>query len=206
MENNQNTQEKNSNVISTPTGIQAKPQEPLRVGIISSETNKENIFAFRDVFLAINNRLGERVQLIVFGHYSDDQDGNWLKEVDFEFVKPVSIVHYFKQLRALNLDLIFIPLLRTPYNIRSETLGKFFEGAVFNIPVLAPRFFPYNNGDIVDKHNGFLYENGDQIVLILDHLYIQRPLVKAVGRNAHNFVMQEFNYSNHNIKLLADSF
>lgn len=155
---NQPQQNNNPMVHPTPPPVaEGKPLAPLRVGIISTECNKENLMGVREELLAVNNKLQGRVELIVFGHYSDEKDGNWLEGVNFEFIKPVSIIHYMQQLKSLNLDLLFIPLEKTVYNATSENYNKFCEAALFDIPILTLSIFPYNK-TIIDKRNGFLYK------------------------------------------------
>jgi len=183
----------------------AVPIKPLRVGIICSETNREDLLYYKEELIAVNKKLEGNVRLVIFGYDGIDEDDDWLNGVDFEFVKPVSIIHYFKQLSALNLDVLFIPLIRSIFNATSENYNKYLEAALFNIPIVTVNIYPYNTL-IIDKRNGFIFKEKYEIVPLFEHLYIQRDLVKAVGKLANEIVTTEFNYSKENSKFLMDIF
>jgi len=182
-----------------------EPLKPLRVGIISNETNREDLLFYKSELIAINNKLKGRVHLVIFGFDGDDGDNNWLKGVSFEFVKPTSIIHYFKQLKSLNLDVLFIPLIRSVFNATSENYNKFLEAALFKIPVLTINIYPYNTL-IGDKVNGFLFKEKEELIPYLDHLYAQRSLVGTVGNSVYKTVTEEFNYSEENMETISDLF
>ena len=181
------------------------PLTPLRVGVICSETNREDLLHYKDELIKINKKLGWRVELILFGYDGSDGKKNWLKGVNFEYVKPVSIIHYPQQLRSLNLDLVFIPLINNIHNVTSETYGKYLETGLFGIPIITTRIYPYN-GIIADKINGFLYKDKSELITYLDFLHTQRDLIKTVGNNAYNNVMSEYNYSPENIEEVSKLF
>lgn len=182
-----------------------KPLSPLRVGIICSETNREDLLEYKNEFISINEKLGGKVELVLFGYNGSKEKDNWLDGINFEFVKPTTIVHYFKQLSSLNLDVLFIPLKKTIHNVTSEDYSKFLEAGLFQIPIISVSIYPYQKL-IKNKVNGFLYKEKHELISLLDHLYVQRKLVEDVGRNAYNDVTTEFNYSPEHIKLISDLF
>lgn len=186
-------------------GVNGEPLKPLRVGIISNETNREDLLHYRDELASIKTKLQGRVDLVIYGFDGVDKNDNWLKGVDFEFVKPTSIIHYPKQLKALEIDVLFIPLIRSVFNYTSENYNKFLDAALFNIPVLTSNIYPYNSL-IMDKRNGFLFKEKHELIPYLDHLYTQRQLVKTVGVEVNKMVLNEFDYSSENIEAISELF
>lgn len=200
----ENTNQEQVGIVQSPP-VEGKPLSPLRVGIICKDTNREDLLEYKDELISINHKLGGRVELVLFGYNGVDEEGDWLKGVNFEFVKPCGITHYFKQLSSLNLDLVFVPLTKTKYNVTSENYNKFLEAGLFQIPLVTVGIFPYQK-IIQDKVNGFLYKEKHELIPLLEHLHIQRKLVQDVGRNAYHDVTTEFNYSPENMRLISDLF
>jgi hypothetical protein len=186
-------------------GINVKALQPLRVGIIRNEANKEDILEYRDELVRINKELNGKVTLVLFGYTLKDVEENWLKGVEFEFVKPTSIIHYFQQLKALNLDLLFIPLIRSNYNATSENYNKYLEASLFNIPILTLNIYPYNTL-IGDKRNGFIFKDKKEFFPYIEHLYTQRALIQMVGASANEDVKNNFDYSVENIEVISELF
>lgn len=185
--------------------VKVAPLQPLRVGIICQEANKEDIEYYRDEFMAINSKLGDTVKLVFFGY--DKDDGNDVLEgINYEYIPSCSIVHYFKQLPLLKLDVLFIPLINIGnYNSHSENYNKYLEAGLFKIPIITINIYPYQQ-IIDDKINGFIYKEKHEFVPYLEHLYLKRMLVKTVGENAYQSVTNHFNYSPENIRMLSDLF
>src|SRR4051812_40417306 len=100
--------------------IQETKNRPFRICIIVNASNLEDIEYYNEQFRTINKLYPTKVNLIFFGYRPEDDTNNALKGVTFEYVKPVSIIHYFKQLKALDFDLLFIPLIQNVYNATSE--------------------------------------------------------------------------------------
>ena len=103
---------------------------------------------------------------------------------NFEFVKKVSIIHYFKQLRALNIDVLFIPLIKNIYNITSENYNKYLEAALLNIPVLTININPYNKL-IQNKLNGFLFNETNDFFRSVEILILDKTMIKQAGTAAN---------------------
>ncbi len=186
-------------------GVNLKALQPLRIGIIRNEANKEDILEYREELIRINKELGGKVTLVIFGYTLQDVEENWLKGVEFEFVKPTSIIHYFQQLKALSLDLLFIPLIRNNYNATSENYNKYLEAGLFNIPILTLNIYPYNTL-VGDKRNGFIYKDIKEFFPYIEHLYTQRPLLQMVGVSASQDVKNNFDYSLENIQEISKLF
>ena len=186
-------------------GINIKALDPLRIGIICNETNREDLLFYREELIRLNKEMEGKVTLVLYGYDGTDGNDNWLEGVDFEFIKPTSIIHYFKQLKALKLDLLFIPLIRSVYNATSENYNKYLEASLFNIPILTINIYPYNTL-ITDKRNGFLYKEKNEFIPYIEHLRIQRALLQTVGSFASENVKNNFSYSPKNMKIVSDLF
>ncbi len=144
--------------------------------------------------------------MVFFGYRPEDDKENALDGVNFEYVKPVSFIHYFKQLKALNLNLLFIPLIPNAFNNTSENYNKFLEVGLYGIATLAPDVYPYNSL-IKDKQNGFMFGKRENFITYLIDLFDKKNfgLIKVCGEHAHTLT-QEFNYSKKNMKTFSDFF
>lgn len=189
-----------------PTPPQSPPEEqkPLRLGIICLKTNKEDILHYIDYLNEINTRFPDEVQLVFFG-YDCAKDDKTFDELNFEYVKPVSIIHYFKQLKALELDVLFIPLINNVYNKTSENYNKYLEAGIFAIPVITIDINPYNK-IIIDKRNGFIFKEPKQLPDYIGELLYNRKGIINVGLNARKEILENFNYSNENVEMLSGLF
>jgi glycosyltransferase involved in cell wall biosynthesis len=126
--------------------------------------------------------------------------------VVYEYLKPVSIVHYFKQIEVLNLDYILVLSKPTDYNVRSENVSRFLEGGIFGVPCIAPLQYPYSLV-IKDFVNGYLYTKDalvEKVKAVLSNSRIadivKNNLVEDIEAN-HSFnekvnedILNAFNY------------
>jgi len=108
----------------------------LRIGVVATNVYAEDINSYVKVFKQINQEFKDKVQLVLFGYDGKSGNKNSLEGVDFEFHKPTSIIHYFKKLHSLNLDLMLIPLKESLFNNTSENYNKWLESSIFGIPIL----------------------------------------------------------------------
>lgn len=139
------------------------------------------------------------------GEYSNEMsDMNILKGVNYSFIKPVSIVHYFKQLRSMRLNMIFIPLIKNKYNETSENYNKYYEAGLIKIPIITINIFPYNK-IISDKFNGFIFDDKTHFVEYMKQL-IGNPQVSIVGENAYQDIIDNYNYNDTNIEYIDKIF
>jgi len=148
----------------------------------------------------------EKIRIVVLGYKSENDKLNMLKGVIFEYVKPVSIVHYFKQLSSLQIDLLFIPLVNNKYNATSENYNKYLEAGVFRIPLLAPDIYPYNK-IIKSEVNGFIFGQRENFIPYLRDLLVNKlSKIRECGAKAQEDVFKNFNYSVQNIEVLSSAF
>jgi outer membrane biosynthesis protein TonB len=194
--NTNNTVQQEASVIVTQL------PKKYRIGIICSPNNYTDIKVYNDEFRKINEKYGDNVTLIFIGYDYKEDKGKILDGVNFEYIEQVSIIQYFKQLQSLALDLIFIPLDRSLYNVTSENINKYMEGGLFNIPLIVDDMFPYNQ-IILSERNGFLYKTKQNFITELDKILNNPDLIKVVSIEVKNDVLRSYTYSDNNIGLIA---
>lgn len=184
------------------------------MGIIVNETNAEDILYYNEEFKKINEIFGDKVKLIFYGYKKDEDKLNILDGVTYDYIKPVSIIHYFKQLKALELDLLFIPLIsdikafpiQTKYNVTSENYNKFLEVGIFKVPILTVNTYPYNLL-LKDNMNAFIYPSKEVFIeYFKDLIEKKQAIIKLCGSHVYDLVTKDFNFSVENIKLLSSVF
>lgn len=181
-------------------------KRPFRIGIVVNASNLEDIKYYNAQLKMINKIYPNAVQLVFLGYKPEEDTLNALEGLDYEYVRPVSIIHYFKELKARTIDLLFIPLIKSLYNATSENYKKYLEAGIHSIPVIAPNIYPYNK-IIRDKQNGFIYNKREDFIpyikdLLLNHL----GLLKLCGTHANEDVLTNFNYSKKNIDIISRVF
>jgi glycosyltransferase involved in cell wall biosynthesis len=145
---------------------------------------------------------GQAVTIIVFGYDGREDMPELFEGVNYEFVSSVSIVHYFKQLKSLNLDVLFIPLINNLYNATSENYNKYLEASVFKIPVIVTDIHPYNT-IIQHNHNGFIYKEKEDLMEAVKYMLTNRHMIEYVGENAFNDLRDNFDFSEENIRVIS---
>ena len=186
--------------------LSLEEQQVLRVGIIATNYTWEDISSYKEQFKKIQNELGNKVKFFVFGFDGVDIETNkkcFPEGFEFEFVKPCTIIHYYKQLRNLQLDLLFVPLRKNTFNETSENYNKFLEAGLFNIPTMVYDIFPYNqiikNGD-----NGIILTKKDEFVDRLKFFIENRTELSRIGNNANKFVLDNFLITEQVVSIIDD--
>jgi hypothetical protein len=170
------------------------------IGIIVNGTNARDINYYQREFGVINRHFKGKVKVMFIG------GDPLLSGVKYECTKPVSIIHYEKHLRSLNIDLLFIPLEPNNFNLRSEDYKKFGEAAQLQIPVITNNIYPYN-AVIENRVNGFLYEGREAFLNYLNDLLVnQFPLIKIAGKNAEDMVVEHLGFSEGNVNEIINAF
>lgn len=173
-----------------------------RIGIICSPSGLGDIKYYNEEFQKINERYGENVSLIFIGYDYEKDKNKTLEGVTFEYIKPVSIIHYFKQLQSLELDLVIVPLRKNNFNLTSECINKFLECGIFKIPIIVEDIFPYNI-ILRNQLNGFTYKGKENLIPELDIVLCNYDLMRAVGDAARKSVLINYSYTENNIDLVS---
>ena len=181
-------------------------QKILRVGVIATNYTWEDLASYKEQFSKVQKELGENVKFFILGFDGIDyQTGKscFPDGFNFEFIKPSTIVHYFKQLRNLQFDLLFIPLRKNTFNETTENYNKFLEAGMFNVPTMVYDIFPYNqvikNGD-----NGILLSKKDDLIERLKFFSEKKTELVRMGNNVNKFVLENFALTEQNIAIIDD--
>lgn len=180
------------------------PNLPVRIGIIYNGCNAEDIASYNAQFRQINQMTAGRVILVFMGYKPDEDKDNILAGVTYECGPSISIVHYFKQLIENRIDLLFIPLINNKFNITSENINKYFEAALFKIPVMVINIFPYQMC-VSNQITGFTYDKPEEFVPYLIYILNENiTLLAHCGANAQADVLKKFDYNTDNLKMLEE--
>ncbi len=172
------------------------------MGVIVTDNNFQDVLAFKDEFIKINKKYPD-VSIILFGYDYKGDKAKHFKGLEFEYVPPVSLIHYFKQLKSLNLDFVVIPLVKSVFNYTSEMLYRYFECSIFGIPTVSPNMFPYTKY-ISEKRNGYLYKSKPDLINTIDDMLSNTQLIKHIGLQAQDDVRRNHSYTEVNIQVLSD--
>lgn len=188
--------------------VEQTNKESFRVGIIASGYTWQDLNSYKEQFKEAKDKFGDNITFVMIGF--DGVDLNTKKscftsDFTFEYVKPCSIIHYYKQLKDLNLDLVFIPLIKNQFNETSENYNKLLECSLFSIPVMVLDTFPYNL-IITDMENGILIKGKKDFVLKLEFCMSNRDKLKQIGESCNQFIRQNFSYNEKTITIFEDIF
>lgn len=186
--------------------LSLEEQSKIRVGIIATNYTWEDINAYKEQLSKVQEELGEKVQFFVYGFDGIDyHTGKSCFPENFNFihVKPSTIVHYYKQLKNLRLDVLFIPLRKNNFNETSENYNKFLEAGLFNVPTMVYDIFPYNqiikNGD-----NGILLSKKADLVERLKFFSEKKSELSRMGNNAYNYILENFTLNEQIVSIIDD--
>lgn len=178
-------------------------KQPFTIGIICNGYNDADILYYVKEFRLINRLFKDRVRLLFIGY---NPESNILDGINYDYTKPVSINHFFKHLKAMKVDMLFIPAVQSVYNESSENYNKFAEAAIFGIPIITVSQYPYNI-IIKDLNNGFLYESRETFIeYIKDLLGKKLHTIKVCGMNALETHLQYLSYDKNTVPSLIEAF
>jgi glycosyltransferase involved in cell wall biosynthesis len=181
-------------------------QSKVRVGIIATNYTWEDVNSYKEQLQKIQNELGDKVKFYVFGFDGIDHQTKkscFPENFKFEYVKPATIVHYFKQLKNIQLDVLFIPLRKNNFNETSENYNKFLEAGLLGVPTIVYDIFPYNkivkNGD-----NGVLLSKKDDLIERLKFFSENKNELSRMGKNANKYVLDNFSINEQIVSIIDD--
>lgn len=184
---------------------EAVKSKPFFIGIIYNGFNADDIASYKQALIEVQKEYGpDKVCFIVFGYEPEQDKTQMLEGLEFYDVQKVSLIHWFKQLEYVKLDLLFIPLINDVFNNTSETEAKYLEASIFDVPVLAPATGIYQEL-ITDQYNGFLYDPANLKETLLSLLKMDYTSLKHCGRVAYERVKQKHTFTPENIQFLKRS-
>ena len=196
------TKNQTTEIIETTQVEKIKLPRKYKIGIIVSPNNYSDLKYYNQDFKAINEKYGDDVTLIFIGYDYKEDEQKILDGVNFEYTEQVSIIHFYKQLQSLELDLVFVPLEKNLYNITTENINKYLECGLFNIPILVEDMFPYNYV-VVNERNGFVYKGKENFLNEFNRLLNNPDLIKAVSMETKKDILRSYTYTDKNIDLIA---
>jgi len=196
------TKNQTTEIIETTQVEKIKLPRKYKIGIIVSPNNYSDLKYYNQDFKAINEKYGDDVTLIFIGYDYKEDEQKILDGVNFEYTEQVSIIHFYKQLQSLELDLVFVPLEKNLYNITTENINKYLECGLFNIPILVEDMFPYNYV-VVNERNGFVYKGRENFLNEFNRLLNNPDLIKAVSMETKKDILRSYTYTDKNIDLIA---
>ena len=194
------------NIETTIPNLALEEQNSLRVGIIATNYTWEDLASYKEQFSKIQKELGDKVKFFVYGFDGINHETNkscFPEGFKFEHIKPSTIVHYYKQIRKLQLDVLFIPLRKNTFNETSENYNKFLEAGLFNVPTMVYDIFPYNqiikNGD-----NGVLLSKKDDLIERLKFFSENKTELKRMGASVNKFVIDNFSLTEQSVEIIDE--
>jgi glycosyltransferase involved in cell wall biosynthesis len=184
--------------------ISEEEKETVRVGIVATNYTWEDLNSYKEQLKEAQKKLGKKVKFFLIGFDGvDEKTGKSCLPKDFEFehIKPCSMIHYFKQLRDLQLDLMFIPLRKNEFNTTSENYNKFLEAGIFKVPVMVYDIYPYNEV-VKNGQTGIIILKKKEFVERLEHFATNKDELKRMGLTAYNMIKDNFTYHNDNLPLI----
>ncbi len=116
----------------------------------------------------------------------------------FQFRAAGSLAHYLQWLKGLDIGLA--PLLPTPYN-RCRSDVKFLEYASHGVVPVVQRLEPY--ATVRDGETGFLFDDSQHLLKLLDILVADAALRQRVADAAHDYLSAERRIAQHAPQRLA---
>jgi glycosyltransferase involved in cell wall biosynthesis len=181
-------------------------KDALRIGIIASNYTWEDLNSYKELFNEVQKQMGDKVKFIVLGFDGIDhftKKSCFPEGFKFEYIKPSTIVHYFKQLRNLQLDMVFVPLRVNEFNETSENYNKFLESGLFNVPLMVYDSYPYNQL-IKNGNTGILLSKKSDFKEKIEFFEQNRSELKRMGENANKFIVENLTLNEDNLTIIDD--
>jgi glycosyltransferase involved in cell wall biosynthesis len=179
----------------------------VRIGFVGSVLANNDYNDVKPLLERLN--ANPDVQIVVYGLPPDAPNTQlsrevYKKEIDFwnkfniEWQPFTLMADYQETLNNLRLDLMLIPRHESYFNKCKSNL-KFLEAAMLEIPVVASAFSdgnsPYEK-DIKSGENGFLIQNAEDWIPVVDKLIADKDLREKIGLAAKEYVLQNYNIHN----------
>jgi len=174
-----------------------KETEKIKIIILGDDTHKQDIIHY-EKFL---NDISEKIELYILGlHIAENEQ--FINNIKYNYIKPASIISLFKQIKEINADLVFIPLIFNEYNMTSSDYILYMVAPLFDMPIFAPDFYPFNEV-IKDGENGFLYAENN-IKESFDKITLTQ--IKEVAYLVKKSIMKGFSLTKENVEYFLSKF
>lgn len=185
---------------------QLTPEEknPLRIGIVATNYTWDDLTSYKDIFNKVQKEFGDKVKFFLIGFDGIDhftKKNCFPSEFKIENIKPCTIVHYFKQLRNLQLDILFVPLKKTTFNETSENYNKYLEAGLFKVPIMVADVFPYNK-ILHDGDNGIVLSKKEDMIDKIKFFLDNKSELKRMGENSYKSIIENFSINEQNVEII----
>ncbi|MDN5201162.1 glycosyltransferase [Fulvivirgaceae bacterium BMA10] len=177
----------------------------VRIGLIGNAASAHDVFSILDELKAVQEKHGDKIEFILFGWDGKTKERDLQDDLKVTTVKSVSFVDYFNKLNELSLDLALLPFADIPFNTHGKSPVRFFELAVFGIPVIASDMEPYSL-EIEPQETGLLAQDSEQWISAIDALISDEALRKRIGKSALRAVWRNNGFTTANLRAYQELF
>jgi len=184
--------------------LSIEEQKTMRIGIVATNYTWDDLASYKDTFHKIQTEFGDKVKFFLIGFDGIDhftKKNCFPDGFNFEQIKPCTIIHYYKQLRNLQLDILFVPLKKTTFNETSENYNKYLEAGLFQIPLMVIDAFPYN-AIMRDGDNGIVINKKDDMIDKIRFFLENKSELKRMGNNAYKSIIENFSINEQNVEII----
>ena len=185
--------------------------DPIRVGVICTKENGEDLFYFKKVWQSISNKFKNKISFQLYGDKNTHITKSFSK-IKTEFTQQTGITSYYNEIHNLNLDCVVIPTQDNSWNNNNYDTERVIEFQSLGIPVLVSKIDPIKK-IIVDEKNGFLCEDRDHLIRQLtvicemDNSTGTDNILKRISTTGFKHITEAFDISrDNNIKFIEEMF
>jgi hypothetical protein len=185
--------------------------EVKRFALIYSESKNDEFMKYMADVAKIKKEFGEKVEFIIFGIREEKANAIMNKfETEFEFIEPVSVIHWFKQIHSelenKGIDAFLLLMDQSKFNVNTECIGKIIEASMFATPVITPAMGVYRmllvNGQTSILYNQNTGETVYSTLLNVLHKTSKKQL-EIMGKSLSERINSLFSTTKENVTFVA---
>lgn len=177
----------------------------VKIGLIGNASTAFDSMSILNVLKKVKKKHPNNVEIVFFGWDGKLNGESKLDGLEFTTVKSISFLDYFNVLNELGLDIALLPLANLPFNTHGRSSIKYYELAVFGIPVVASDLEPYSL-DIKHLETGLLANGEEQWLSGIDTLISNKVLRKHIGKSALKAVWRNHAFTSANLQAYQELF
>lgn len=160
----------------------------------------------------IKKEFGDKVEFIIFGIRPDKANAIMNQfETEFEFIEPVSIIHWFKQIHSeienKGIDAFLLLMDQNAFNVSTEGTGKIIEASIFATPVIAPAMGIYRML-LVNGQTSVLFnqKGGETVYSTLTNILhkTSKKQLEMMGKSLSERIQNLFSTTKENVTFVAE--
>lgn len=186
--------------------------EVKRFALIYSESKNEEFLKHMSDVAKIKKEFGDKVEFIIFGIRPDKANAIMNQfETEFEFIEPVSIIHWFKQIHSeienKGIDAFLLLMDQNAFNVSTEGTGKIIEASIFATPVIAPAMGIYRML-LVNGQTSVLFnqKGGETVYSTLTNILhkTSKKQLEMMGKSLSERIQNLFSTTKENVTFVAE--